>query len=192
MRVLGYGAAPMPAEVLRRSMERFPNAGFGTGFGMTELSGNVFSFPDEAHQAALAGDPSVLQSVGQQLPLSCVRIVDDDLHDVAVGDVGELVVQGDQVTMGYWGNPEATAEAFAGGWFHSGDLAKWDAAGNLLHRRPQEGHDHHRRGERVLPRGGRGALPAPGGRRGRHRGRARPQLGRERGRRHPEAPGQPT
>jgi acyl-CoA synthetase (AMP-forming)/AMP-acid ligase II len=130
VRVLGYGAAPMPAEVLRRSMERFPNAGFGTGFGMTELSGNVFSFPDEAHQAALAGDPSVLQSVGQQLPLSCVRIVDDAMRDVAVGEVGELVVQGDQVTMGYWGNPEATAEAFAGGWFHSGDLARWDAAGN--------------------------------------------------------------
>ena len=59
-----------------------------------------------------------------------MRIVDDDMNDVAVGEVGELVVQGDQVTMGYWGNPEATAEAFAGGWFHSGDLAKWDAAGN--------------------------------------------------------------
>ena len=130
VRVLGYGAAPMPVEVLRRSMERFPSAGFGTGFGMTELSGNVFSFPDEAHQAALAGDVSVLQSVGQQLPLSCVRIVDEDMNDVAVGDVGELVVQGDQVTMGYWGNPDATADAFAGGWFHSGDLAKWDGAGN--------------------------------------------------------------
>ena len=130
VRVLGYGAAPMPVEVLRRSMERFPGAGFATGFGMTELAGNVFSFPDEAHQAALAGDTSVLQSVGQQLPLSCVRIVDDAMNDVAVGEIGELVVQGDQVTMGYWGNPEATAEAFAGGWFHSGDLAKWDAAGN--------------------------------------------------------------
>ena len=131
IRRIGYGAAPMPVEVLRRSMERFPGAGFGTGFGMTELSGNVFSLPDEAHRAALAGDASVLQSVGQQMSLSCVRIVDDDMNDVAVGDVGELVVQGDQVTMGYWGNPEATAEAFAGGWFHSGDLAKWDAAGNL-------------------------------------------------------------
>jgi acyl-CoA synthetase (AMP-forming)/AMP-acid ligase II len=130
VRVLGYGAAPMPVEVLRRSMERFPSAGFGTGFGMTELSGNVFSFPDEAHQAALAGDVGVLQSVGQQLPLACVRIVDDEMNDVAVGEVGELVVLGDQVTMGYWGNPEATADAFAGGWFHSGDLAKWDAAGN--------------------------------------------------------------
>ncbi|MCU1502060.1 MAG: hypothetical protein JWM12_1414 [Ilumatobacteraceae bacterium] len=130
IRVLGYGAAPMPVEVLRRSMERFPGAGFGTGFGMTELAGNVFGFSDEAHQAAIAGDTGVLQSVGQQLPLSCVRIVDDEMRDVAVGQVGELVVLGDQVTMGYWNNPAATAEAFAGGWFHSGDLAKWDVAGN--------------------------------------------------------------
>ena len=127
---LGYGAAPMPVEVLRRSMERFPGAGFATGFGMTELSGNVFSLPDEAHQEALRGDASVLQSVGRQMALACVRIVDDAMNDVAVGEVGELVVLGDQVTMGYWGNPEATQDAFAGGWFHSGDLAKWDAAGN--------------------------------------------------------------
>jgi acyl-CoA synthetase (AMP-forming)/AMP-acid ligase II len=130
IRRLGYGAAPMPLEVLRRAMDRFPGAGFGTGFGMTELAGNVFSLPDEAHRAALAGDASVLQSVGQQMPLASVRIVDDDMNDVAVGEVGELVVWGDQVTMGYWGNPDATPEAFAGGWFHSGDLAKWDAAGN--------------------------------------------------------------
>ena len=53
IRRMGYGAAPMPVEVLRRSMEKFPGAGFATGFGMTELSGNVFSLPDEAHQAAL-------------------------------------------------------------------------------------------------------------------------------------------
>jgi acyl-CoA synthetase (AMP-forming)/AMP-acid ligase II len=130
IRRLGYGAAPMPVEVLRRAMERFPGAGFGTGFGMTELAGNVFSLPDEAHQAALRGDATVLQSVGQQMPLASVRIVDDDMNDVPVGVVGELVVFGDQVTMGYWGNPDATEEAFAGGWFHSGDLAKWDAAGN--------------------------------------------------------------
>jgi acyl-CoA synthetase (AMP-forming)/AMP-acid ligase II len=130
IRRLGYGAAPMPVEVLRRAMARFPATGFGTGFGMTELAGNVFSLPDEAHQAALRGDASVLQSVGQQMPLAAVRIVDDDMNDVGVGEVGELVVFGDQVTMGYWGNPDATKEAFAGGWFHSGDLAKWDAAGN--------------------------------------------------------------
>jgi acyl-CoA synthetase (AMP-forming)/AMP-acid ligase II len=130
IRRIGYGAAAMPAEVLRKAMIRFPDAGFGTGFGMTELSGNVFHLNAEAHQRALAEGSDVLRSVGRQLPLSCVRIVDDEMNDVPVGAVGELVVQGDQVLIGYWNRPEATAEAFAGGWFHTGDLGRWDAEGN--------------------------------------------------------------
>jgi acyl-CoA synthetase (AMP-forming)/AMP-acid ligase II len=128
---IGYGAASMPAETLRRAMERFPGMEFSTGFGMTELSGNVMYFSNEGHQRALAEDVTVLGSVGKQMPLATVRVVADDMRDVAVGDVGEIVVRGPQVTMGYWGRPEATAEAFAGGWFHSGDLGRWDAEGNL-------------------------------------------------------------
>ncbi len=130
IRRLGYGAAAMPAEVLRKAMARFPDAGFGTGFGMTELSGNVFHLNAEAHRRALETGSEVLRSVGRQLPLSCVRIVDDAMNDVPVGEVGELVVRGDQVLVGYWNRPEATAEAFAGGWFHTGDLGRWDAEGN--------------------------------------------------------------
>ncbi|MFM7536660.1 MAG: acyl-CoA synthetase [Acidimicrobiales bacterium] len=130
VRRIGYGAAAMPAEVLRRAMGRFPHAGFGTGFGMTELSGNVFHLNADAHRRALEDDSEVLRSVGRQLPLSCVRIVDDAMRDVAVGEVGELVVRGDQVLLGYWNRPEATEEAFAGGWFHTGDLGRWDADGN--------------------------------------------------------------
>jgi acyl-CoA synthetase (AMP-forming)/AMP-acid ligase II len=128
---LGYGAAPMPVEVLRRAMEKFPNARFGTGFGMTELSGNVMYLSSEAHERALAGHSDVLQSVGQPMRLSVVRVVDDDMNDVAVGDVGEIVVRGDQVLTGYWNRPEATEEAFFGGWFHTGDMGRWDAEGNL-------------------------------------------------------------
>jgi acyl-CoA synthetase (AMP-forming)/AMP-acid ligase II len=131
LRSIGYGAASMPAETLRRAMARFPGMEFSTGFGMTELSGNVMYFNDAGHQRALAGDVSKLGSVGQQMPLATVRVVDDDLRDVAVGEVGEIVVRGPQVTVGYWGRPEATAEAFAGGWFHSGDLGRWDEEGNL-------------------------------------------------------------
>jgi acyl-CoA synthetase (AMP-forming)/AMP-acid ligase II len=50
---------------------------------------------------------------------------------VLVGDVGEIVVRGDQVTSGYWRDPVATAEAFAGGWFHTGDLGEWDEEGRV-------------------------------------------------------------
>jgi acyl-CoA synthetase (AMP-forming)/AMP-acid ligase II len=131
LRTIGYGAAAMPAEVLRRAMARLPAVSFMTGFGMTELGGNVMLLSEDDHRRALAEEESLLTSVGRQMPLATVRVVDDDGRDVPVGEVGELVVQGEQVTMGYWGNEEATAEAFSGGWFRSGDLARWDAGGNL-------------------------------------------------------------
>ena len=128
---IGYGAAPMPIEVLKAAMARFPGARFATGFGMTELGGNILYQPPDAHLRALEGRPDRLASVGRPMPFSAVRVVDDAMNDVAVGDVGELVVRGPQVTGGYWGNPEASAEAFAGGWFHSGDLARMDEEGNF-------------------------------------------------------------
>ena len=69
------------------------------------------------------------------------RIVDDDDAPVPPGTVGEIVHRSPQATIGYWNDPERTAEAFRGGWFHSGDLGVMDADGYLSRRRPQEGHD---------------------------------------------------
>jgi acyl-CoA synthetase (AMP-forming)/AMP-acid ligase II len=70
-------------------------------------------------------------SVG--LPMAGVelRVVDDELLDVGPGEVGEIVYRGPMVMEGYLGRPDATAEAFAGGWFHSGDLAMRDDEGYL-------------------------------------------------------------
>jgi acyl-CoA synthetase (AMP-forming)/AMP-acid ligase II len=56
--------------------------------------------------------------------LSDVRIVDEAGHEVPAGSVGELVVRSDQVSLGYWQNAGATAEAMRGGWFHTGDLGR--------------------------------------------------------------------
>ncbi len=131
LRRIGYGAAAMPAEVIKAVMDKLPGVRFITGFGMTELAGNIFHLSPDAHLAALEHDPPVLTSVGRLMPLAMARVVDDQMGDVATGEVGELVVKGDQMMMGYWRRPEANEEAFAGGWFHSGDLAKWDEAGNL-------------------------------------------------------------
>jgi acyl-CoA synthetase (AMP-forming)/AMP-acid ligase II len=98
---------------------------------MTELGGNVLYQSPDAHQRALAGEPDLLASVGRPMPLGAVRVVDDRLEDVKAGEVGELVVRAPQVTMGYWANPAATEDAFAGGWFHTGDLARRDEEGNF-------------------------------------------------------------
>lgn len=126
-----YGSSAMPPAVLDRAMAAFPDAEFGTVFGMTELSGNVTFLDGAAHREARSGCPERLRSVGRPQVLAAVRVVDADLRDVAAGEVGELVVQGDQVMVGYWGDPAATAEAMTGGWFHTGDLATWDSDGYL-------------------------------------------------------------
>src|SRR5207237_10814380 len=105
----------MPLEVLKRAMEKLPGVEFATGFGMTELSGNIFYFSPQAHLDALNGDQTKLSSVGQQMPLAVSRVVDDDMNDVGVGEVGELVVKGPQVMSGYWRRPEANEEVVVGG-----------------------------------------------------------------------------
>ena len=126
---IGYGSAPMPVATLREAMRRFPNASFQTGFGMTELAGNVLVHSAEDHVAAAEGHTELLASVGRPMALSAVRVVDEAGADCAPDEVGELVVRGDQVCSGYWNRTDATAAAFRDGWFHSGDLARIDADG---------------------------------------------------------------
>jgi long-chain acyl-CoA synthetase len=129
LRTIAYGGASMPVEVLKRAMARFPRAEFVQGFGMTELSGNVLFFDPEAHRLAVAERPELLAAAGRSMAFSRLRLVDDEMRDVPVGEVGEVVVQGDQVMLGYWRRPEANEEAFAGGWFHTGDMGRADDEG---------------------------------------------------------------
>ena len=131
IRRFGYGASSMPAEVLRRANAKWPKIGFSTGFGMTELAGNVMFMGRADHERAAAEGLEILRSVGRQLPLARVRVVDENEQDCPPGVAGELIVKGDQVLMGYWRNPEATAKSFVDGWFHSGDVARWDEDGYL-------------------------------------------------------------
>jgi fatty-acyl-CoA synthase len=95
---------------------------FMEGFGMTELSPTALVLEEEFVRSK-AG------SVGRPFLHTDVRIVDEEDHDVPLGEVGELVLRGPTVFAGYWGLPEATAEAKRGGWFHSGDLAREDPHG---------------------------------------------------------------
>lgn len=131
LRNMGYGASAMPAAVLLRARERWPNVRFATGFGMTELAGNVMVLTADEHDRALDEGLPILNSVGRQMLLSQVRVVTEDGRDAPPGTEGEILVQGDQVLSGYWRNPEATAKAFSGRWFHTGDVGRWDANGYL-------------------------------------------------------------
>ncbi|MCZ4559121.1 long-chain fatty acid--CoA ligase [Rhodococcus maanshanensis] len=112
--------APAPMAVL----EFFADLGIPIeeGFGMTECAPSVAKL-DAEHVRTKAG------SIGRSLFGIETRIVDDRDQDVPAGTVGELLVRGDNVFVGYWMRPEESAEALRGGWFHSGDLGWADEDG---------------------------------------------------------------
>jgi len=114
------GGAPCPLPVL----EYFQGRGvpFQEGFGMTETAPGV-SLLDADRVTEKSG------SIGRPVFYVQTRIVDENDRDVPTGEVGELILRGPNVFVGYWGLPEATAEAFRGGWFHTGDLGRVDDEG---------------------------------------------------------------
>jgi fatty-acyl-CoA synthase len=103
-------------------IETFPQAEVVTAFGQTECS------PVTCY---LRGEDSIrkIGSIGTPMLNVEVRVVDEEMNDVAQGQIGEIVYRGPMVMREYWNKPEATAEAFAGGWFHSGDLVRQDEDG---------------------------------------------------------------
>lgn len=124
LRVLSWGAAPASDTLLREMADTFPGAQILAAFGQTEMSPVT---------CMLLGEDALrkLGSVGKVIPTVSARIVDDDMNDVPVGQVGEIVYRAPTLMTGYWNNPAATAEAFAGGWFHSGDLVRQDEEGYI-------------------------------------------------------------
>ncbi len=122
LRTLSWGAAPASETLLRQMNETFPGCNIVAAFGQTEMSPVT---------CMLLGEDAVrkIGSVGKVVPTVAARVVDDDMNDVPVGEVGEIVYRAPTLMAGYWNNPAATAEAFAGGWFHSGDLVRMDAEG---------------------------------------------------------------
>ena len=120
-----YGASIMPVPVLERLQARLPEVGFYNCFGQTEIGPLATVLRPEEH----AQRPD---SVGRSVLFVETRVVDADLQDVPPGELGEVVYRSPQLCTGYWGKPEETAEAFAGGWFHSGDLVRSDDDGYLF------------------------------------------------------------
>ncbi|CAN5153843.1 fatty-acid--CoA ligase FadD5 [soil metagenome] len=122
LRVISWGAAPASDTLLRQMSQTFPDSKILAAFGQTEMSPVT---------CMLLGEDAIrkLGSVGKVIPTVAARVVDENMNDVPVGEVGEIVYRAPTLMAGYWNNPEATAEAFAGGWFHSGDLVRMDEEG---------------------------------------------------------------
>ena len=124
LRVAMWGASPAPLQTLEAMERTFPHAAIVSAYGQTEMSGatTLLKGRDSTRKMGSVGKPMF----GVQL-----RVVDDALLDVPIGEVGEIVYRGAGVMAGYHRRPDATREAFAGGWFHSGDLARLDEEGYL-------------------------------------------------------------
>jgi len=125
-----YGASPIAVETLRAGMEAF-GCKFAQVYGMTELTAVATALYPEDHQRAVAGEEQLLLSAGRAVLATNVKIVDGDGNDLGPGEVGEIVVRGPQVMDGYHKRPDATAEALAGGWMHTGDAGSIDEQGYL-------------------------------------------------------------
>jgi long-chain acyl-CoA synthetase len=113
------GSAPVPAEVLKRFEETFQCLVI-EGYGLSESTcRSTFNPPDERRRPGSCGKP-----IGNEM-----KVVDDEDRDVADGELGEIVLRGENILKGYYRNPGATATAFRNGWFHTGDVGYRDAEG---------------------------------------------------------------
>jgi long-chain acyl-CoA synthetase len=113
------GSAPVPAEVIRKFEETFSCAVI-EGYGLSESTcRSTFNPADERRRPGSCGLP-----IGNEM-----KVVDDDDNEVADGELGEIVLRGENILKGYFRNPEATERAFRGGWFHTGDVGYRDQDG---------------------------------------------------------------
>jgi long-chain acyl-CoA synthetase len=114
--------------LLELALKALPNVEFTQGYGMTEAAPPISANGPENHSAEGIANGR-LRSAGRPGLGVTVRIVDENDNEVPCGTVGEVVVRGPNIMLGYWNNPEETAKALRGGWMHTGDGAYMDADG---------------------------------------------------------------
>ncbi|MEV5649515.1 fatty acyl-CoA synthetase [Nocardia sp. NPDC052254] len=119
-----YGASALPVEILREMRAALPALRLWNFYGQTEMGSLATVLPPEEQQRRPG-------SAGRAALNVETRIVDDDNRPVAAGQIGEIVHRSPQVMLGYYNLADKTAEAFAGAWFHSGDLGRFDEDGWL-------------------------------------------------------------
>ncbi|MFN7948681.1 MAG: long-chain-fatty-acid--CoA ligase [Blastocatellia bacterium] len=130
---IGYGASPMPVELLRRAMQLFPGCEFNQGYGQTESSPLLTTLLFEDHVTDGPEDRvRRLASCGRPVIGVEVEVVNEQGELVRPGEVGEVVARGPNVMLGYWKRPEETESTLRGGWLHTGDMAMVDEEGYIF------------------------------------------------------------
>ncbi len=138
LKVITYGAAPMPLEVIKRAIEELPGTHFINAFGQTESAATITMLAPEDH--IIKGTPQEkekklkrLGSIGKPLPDVEVKIMDEEGSFLPAGEVGEIVAKGTRIMKGYWKQDDATSATIdKGGWLHTGDLGYHDEDGYIF------------------------------------------------------------
>jgi long-chain acyl-CoA synthetase len=128
LRMLTYGASPMPGPLIEQLLALFPEIDIYQGYGMTESSAVLTALGPDEHRAGGAR----LRSAGRPLPGVVLSIQDADGNPLAPGETGEVCARAGNFMREYWHKPEATGDAFRGGWYHSGDAGYLDEGGYLF------------------------------------------------------------
>lgn len=135
LRVITYGAAPMPLPVIRKALEEFPGVSFINAFGQTETASTITALGPEDH--VLTGTEEEkekklkrLASIGKPMADVEMKVIDDDGKTLGPNEVGEILARGPRVMSGYWKDEEKTAKTIdKDGWVHTSDIGYVDEDG---------------------------------------------------------------
>jgi len=131
LKTIVYGGGPMYVEDLKRALACLGNV-LVQIYGQGESPMTITSLTRADHAARdHPRHAERLASAGRAQSVVAVRVADGEDRDVAAGELGEVLVQGDTVMSGYWRDEAASAETLRGGWLHTGDLGVLDADGYL-------------------------------------------------------------
>jgi acyl-CoA synthetase (AMP-forming)/AMP-acid ligase II len=127
LRILDYGGAPMPKQVILNLYKKFPHVELKQTYGLTEAGPTGTFLPGEFALVKLG-------SVGNQgMPLVEIKIVDENNKEVGTNEIGEICYRSPANMKGYFNNDKATKETLVEGWLHSGDLVNRDEDGFIFH-----------------------------------------------------------
>ncbi len=135
LKVITYGAAPMPLEVIKRALEVFPGVSFINAFGQTETASTITTLSPEDHVISGSEEEREkklkrLSSIGRPMSDVEMKVIDEAGSDLPLGEVGEIVARGPRVMTGYWKDEEKTKETIdQDGWVHTSDVGYMDEDG---------------------------------------------------------------
>jgi long-chain acyl-CoA synthetase len=128
LKLVLYGASPMPEGVIRKAMAVMPTVKFMHAYGMTEAA-PIVTLLDPRYTTLDGPFAGRHKSCGQVAPTVECKVVDDRRREVARGTPGELAIRGANIMKGYWNKPAETAAVLHDGWYYSGDGAYMDDEG---------------------------------------------------------------